>query len=114
MTATTASTLDEILYADDDHADRLYTGGMMGTWEVARYLGIERSRVARWLDELANGKAPIEKPKSRLKSGPLWEFAQVRRKAEHMYRDAGSPQGPKGLDRWLEERREYRAAKLVA
>lgn len=113
MTATAAATLDEILYGEDENADRLYTGDLevMGTWEVAHYLGIERSRVARWLGELENGMSPIEKPKARVKAGPLWRFAQVRRKAEAMYRDAKSPYGPKGLDRWLEERRDYRAGK---
>lgn len=109
-TVTATSTLDEVLYAEDGHADRLYTGRLelMGTWEVAAYLGIERSRVARWLDELAAGKTPIEKPTARLKSGPFWRFDQVRRKAEQMYREANMPYGPKGLDQWLEERRAKR------
>jgi hypothetical protein len=101
--------LDTLLYGDlNGH----YTGDfrVLGTWEVAAYLGIERSRIARWLGDLERGKTPIAPPVARLKSTPLWTFDQVRAKAAAMYRDAGMPLGPKGLDEWLASRRRVVSA----
>jgi hypothetical protein len=81
---------------------------VLGAWEAAEYLGVERSRLSRWLKELDAGKKPIAAPLARHKSGPIWRCSDVRAKADSMYRDCGSPHGEDGLDRWLAERRERR------
>lgn len=105
--AAERSELDALIYDGDD--PRLYTGELelLGTWEVARYLGIERSRVARWLEE-----SRISRPIARLKSVPLWTFGQVREKAQEMYLETlGAAADLDGLDAWLEARRERRGGR---
>lgn len=105
-TKISSRAINEVLYSNGELTNR-DVGHLLllGTWEVAAYLGIERSRIARWLGDIEDGKTPIEPPVARLKATPLWTFDQVRAKAEAMYRDAGAPLGPKGLDAWLESRR---------
>lgn len=106
--------LDGLLYAplDDDQREILSTGtlGLMGTWEVARYLGVEKSRVARWLLEIQEGKTPIAPPVARLKSGSFWLAADVEAKLEAMYAEAHRPYGRSaaGRARWATERRDRR------
>lgn len=98
--------LDKQLYLASGDAG-FYTGKyeLMGTWEVAAYLGVEKSRIARWVDRNA-----IEAPVAKLKSAPLWTLEQVRNHARVMYRqetgrDAASDDA---LDRWLKARRRRR------
>ena len=73
--------LDDALYRDLDEAERakLYTGtpGLVGTWELARLLGKERSRIARWLDENKRGKKKIPPPDAYLKCGPVWLISTI-------------------------------------
>lgn len=105
--------LDELLFTGDPKQDGLTVGalGLMGTWEVARYLGVEKSRIARWLDELDRGKEPIAAPVARLKSGSFWRIEDVQAKLAAMYAEARSPYGKTaaGRERWAAERRDTRA-----
>lgn len=109
---------DKALYRGEDGTDELFTGqfGLMGTWEVAHYLGVEKSRIARWLTDLGKGKDSIEAPVARLKSGPVWRREQVERKASQMYESAtgSAPKTAGALERWLRTRRERRARPSAA
>jgi hypothetical protein len=110
----TTRQLDSLLFAREGDP-RLFTGelGLLGTWEVAHYLGVEKSRIARWLSEIEEGKTPIDRPAARLKSGPFWRIEQVEAKLASMYEEAGHPYGetPEGMEKWAKERREARARK---
>jgi hypothetical protein len=110
--------LDRLLFSAEPTPATFTTGdlGLMGTWEVAHYLGVEKSRIARWLQELGEGKTPIAPPRARLKSGSLWAVEDVEAKLESMYAEAKKPYGDtsKGLRRWARERREARAAREAA
>lgn len=114
------SEIESLLYGDEDEGHLYYLGKgtvtapLLGTWEVARYLGIERSRIARWLDENTRGKQAIEPPVCRLKSGPMWTLDQIKRKARQMY--LADPQAvtaapsmvDQNIEAWLESRRAKR------
>jgi hypothetical protein len=99
--------LDKLLYAGEPNADELYTGDLklLGTWEVAHYLGTEKSRIARWITNDA-----IPAPVARLKSGPFWTVEQVRKKAAQMFRQEQrrSHRNSTELEEWLNERRARR------
>jgi hypothetical protein len=110
--------LDRLLYEGELDADHLYVGGdqLMGTWEVSRYLGVEKSRVARWLDENAKGKDSIAPPHARTKAGPFWKLPQIRAKARAMFRSEQGrvPRTEGELNVWLEGRRAARAQRIAA
>jgi hypothetical protein len=103
--------LNAILYGAGTNG-KLFTGELelLGTWEVAAYLGIEKSRIARWLKELADGETPIAAPVARLKCGPVWTKEQVQEKLETMYAEAHYPYGKSAgdLQRWVSDRRARR------
>jgi hypothetical protein len=113
MAAITKRKLDSLLFSEESDTRVFTTGeaGLMGTWEVARYLGVEKSRIARWLGELREGKHPIAPPVATLKSGSFWKIEDVDAKLRAMYLEAKQPYGrsEKGLRRWADERREARA-----
>lgn len=120
-----SSSVDELFFSGEGE-DHLYSGEgtvtlpLLGTWEVAKYLGIERSRVARWLDENAKGKQAIGEPVARLKSGPFWTLEQIEEKARQMYLaetravTVAPSMVERNLQAWLAERRARRAASAVA
>ena len=112
MAAITKRKLDTLLFSDETDDRTFTTGseGLMGTWEVARYLGVEKSRIARWLGEIKEGKQPIAPPVATLKSGSFWKFEDVDAKLRSMYEVEKSPYGrsEKGLRRWAQERRDKR------
>lgn len=106
---------DDVIYAGEDAS--LYTGDLqlLGTWEVSRYLGIERSRIARWLAENDEGKSAIAPPVARLKSGPFWTFPQIHAKARQMYLAENRPVtvAPAATDAQVEEWLQARRAKRL-
>jgi hypothetical protein len=64
---------------------------LVGTYEAAEILGVERSRIARWLKENSRGKPKIPEPVVRLACGPIWLKADiVRAKPEIEKRKAGA------------------------
>ena len=91
--ATKARKLDATLYGSSENGTKLYAGDMelLGTWEVARYLGIEKSRIARWLKELAAGETPIEAPVARLKVWPAVDAGAGGGEAEGDVLGSGQP-----------------------
>jgi hypothetical protein len=106
--------LPDFSYSDPDDED-LYTGevpegttDLLGTYELAQYLGVERSRPARWLND---GGTALEKPVARLKCGPVWTLQQAQRMLTWMYEQAGMPAGEKGLGQWAMLRQRGQAGR---
>jgi hypothetical protein len=81
---------------------------LLGVFEASEILGVERSRLARWLVD-----GEIEEPHARLRMGPVWTREQINRKLAQMYEAAGSPHGATaaGRERWAAERRAKREAR---
>lgn len=84
---------------------------IVGTFEAHLLLGVERSRIARFLEENLKGKDKIPMPGMRLQSGPVWWRHEIEERARRMYEEAGEPYGPtdSGFDRWVVERALRRA-----
>lgn len=77
-------------------------GQLVGTFEAHVILGVERSRLAKWLRELdQTGRPVIPEPTARLKCGPIWTRAQVDEKLAELHELSGS-RVP--LGRWARER----------
>lgn len=87
---------------------------LVGTFEAHLILGVERSRIARFLAENEQGKDKIPEPLAEPKCGPIWLRSQIEERAAQMYAEAGSPYGKTkaGLDRWVVERAQRRAEAL--
>lgn len=85
---------------------------LVGTFEAHLILGVERSRIARFLDENSEGKDKIPAPGAILKCGPIWKREEIELRARRMYVEAGEPYGPKGFDKWVVERALKRALAL--
>lgn len=85
---------------------------IVGTFEAHLILGVERSRIARFLDENREGKDKIPLPDAEPRCGPIWRRQRIEERAARMYAEAGSPHGKskKGLDQWIVERAAKRAA----
>jgi hypothetical protein len=85
---------------------------LVGTYEAHLILGVERSRIARWLDENARGKAKIPEPAARPKCGPIWRRSSIEGKLRELAADAGvDPNGP-AFDAWAAERSAQRARQM--
>lgn len=87
---------------------------LIGTFEAHLILGVERSRIARFLSDNAEGKHKIPDPVSRPYCGPIWHRRQIESKVSEMYARDGSPYGKDraGLDKWVVERAIKRAQAL--
>jgi hypothetical protein len=89
---------------------------LVGTFESHLILGVERSRIARFLGENELGKDKIPEPITTrpLACGPVWFRWQIEERAARMYEAAGAPygRGRAGLDRWVVERAVKRALAL--
>jgi hypothetical protein len=88
------------------------TSDLVGTYEAHLILGVERSRLARWLSENEQGKAKVPEPVARLKSGPVWKRSQIEQKLAELAAEAGvDPNGP-AFDAWAAERSLSRARQM--
>jgi len=87
---------------------------LVGTFEAHLILGVERSRISRFLHENEDGKDRIAEPLDTPRCGPIWHRAQIEATAKKMYAAAGSPHGKTraGFDRWVVERAVKRALPL--
>lgn len=85
---------------------------LLGTFEAHLILGVERSRIARFLDDNEDGKDKIPVPDAVLKCGPIWRRERIEERARRMYDEAGQPNGPAGFEGWMIERAVRRAAAL--
>lgn len=85
---------------------------LVGTYEAHLILGVERSRIARWLSENEQGKAKIPPPADRVKSGPIWRRAQIEAKLRELAADAGVATEGKTFDEWAARRSWTRAQQL--
>jgi hypothetical protein len=83
---------------------------LVGTYEAHLILGVERSRLARWIEENREGKAKIADPVARLKCGPIWRREQIEAKLAELAGEAGV--GPDDLDTWAVERSLSRARQM--
>ena len=95
---------------------------LVGTYEAHLILGVERSRIARWLDENARGKAKIpepagrlpdgEYPGGRLKCGPIWRRAAIEAKLRELAVESGIDPDSPAFDPWAAERSAQRAGQM--
>jgi hypothetical protein len=85
---------------------------VVGTFEAHLILGVERSRIARFLEENRKGLDKIPLPDATPRCGPIWRRRRIEQRAARMYAEAGHPHGDsqEGLDRWIVERAMRRAA----
>lgn len=75
---------------------------LVGTFEAHIILGVERSRLAKWLRQLdKTGEQVIPEPVARLKCGPIWERKQIDAKLVELHAAAGT-EVP--LARWAKSR----------
>jgi hypothetical protein len=77
---------------------------LVGTFEAHLILGVERSRLARWLSENEAGRRRIAEPVARLRSGPVWRRAQIEDKLRELAAEAGAPTEGPAFDAWALER----------
>lgn len=82
---------------------------LVGTFEAHLILGVERSRIARFMHDNARGKRKIAEPIAEPQCGPIWTREQLEETAREMFEAAGS-QGD--FDEWMIERALKRAAAL--
>lgn len=85
---------------------------LVGTYEAHLILGVERSRIARWLDENARGKVKIPEPAARLKCGPIWRRTAVEGKLRELAAEAGIDPDGEAFDAWAAERSAQRARQM--
>jgi hypothetical protein len=95
---------------------------LVGTYEAHLILGVERSRIARWLDENARGKAKIPEPAGRLrvgdypggrlKCGPIWRRAAIEGKLRELAAEAGVDPDGEAFDGWAAGRSAQRARQM--
>ncbi len=64
---------------------------IVGTYEASLILGVERSRLAKWLTENEQGTDSIEPPAVRLPCGPIWTRDQIDRKLRALFLAEGRP-----------------------
>lgn len=83
---------------------------LVGTFEAHLILGVERSRIARWLSENEQGKAKIPEPVAFLRSGPVWLRPQIEELLVELAKNAGV--GARGLNSWAVERSLRRAQQV--
>lgn len=99
---------------DDLMLDLMETHGekqldLVGTFEAHLILGVERSRLARWLTQNEQGLAKVPEPVARLRSGPVWFRSQIEGKLRSLYDEAGANGS---LDKWAAKRSLSRAKQL--
>jgi hypothetical protein len=82
---------------------------LVGAFEAHLILGVERSRIARFLHENAKGKQRIAEPIAEPQCGPIWLRADIEASARELWEAAGSPGT---FDEWVVERAVKRAAAL--
>lgn len=82
---------------------------LVGTFEAHLILGVERSRLARWLTQNDQGLAKVPEPVARLRSGPVWFRSQIEDKLRDLYDEAGAKGG---LEKWAVKRSLARAKQL--
>jgi hypothetical protein len=85
---------------------------LVGTYEAHLILGVERSRIARWLDENAQGKNKIPAPAARLKCGPIWRRAAIEGRLRELAAEAGVDPRGDAFDAWAAERSLTRAGQM--
>lgn len=85
---------------------------LVGTYEAHLILGVERSRIARWLAENEQGKSKIAEPAARLASGPVWERDQIEAKLRELALENGVDPGSKAFDKWAAARSLVRAEQM--
>jgi hypothetical protein len=85
---------------------------LVGTYEAHLILGVERSRIARWLDENAHGKNKIPEPAARLKCGPIWRRSAIERRLAELAAEAGVDPRGDAFDTWAAERSLTRARQM--
>lgn len=102
-------------YAVSTNGNNLYDPGvtpldLIGVFEAHLILGVERSRLARWLKE----DEAIVPPNARPKSGPVWARSTIWTKLREMYADASSPlgEGDEATIRWARSRSATRLKRL--
>jgi AAA+ ATPase superfamily predicted ATPase len=86
---------------------------LVGTFEAHLILGVERSRLARWLKEnekATNGSRAIGEPVARLRSGPVWFRAQIEEKLRELAAEAKVDKAD--LDKWAAARSLARARQV--
>ena len=85
---------------------------LVGTYEAHLILGVERSRIARWLDENAQGKNKIPEPAARLKCGPIWRRAAIEGRLRELAAEAGVDPRGAAFDAWAAGRSLTRARQM--
>lgn len=85
---------------------------LVGTFEAHLILGVERSRIARFLHDNAAGRRKIAEPVAVLQCGPIWLKDDIEATAREMYdREAAGADVPP-FDEWVVVRALKRAAAL--
>lgn len=82
----------------------------VGVFEAHLILGVERSRIARFLRDNEQGRRRIADPIAVLQCGPIWLREDVEETAKEMWRKA-NPGVP--FDEWVSERAAKRASELT-
>lgn len=85
---------------------------LVGTYEAHLILGVERSRIARWLAENEQGKSKIAEPAARLASGPVWERDQIEAKLRELALENGVDPESSAFDKWASARSLVRAEQM--
>jgi hypothetical protein len=86
---------------------------LVGLSEASLILGVEKSRIGRWLKENAMGKDSIPEPIARLKCGPIWERSQIIIKLRMLHAQAGGHENDEtSFEEWRIRRSLARAESL--
>lgn len=82
---------------------------LIGTFEAHLILGVERSRIARFLHDNARGKGKIAEPAAEPQCGPIWKREEIIETAKQMHVASGTGET---FEEWMAERAARRAAAL--
>lgn len=87
---------------------------LVGTFEAHLILGVERSRLARWLsdNEKNPDRARVPVPVARLRSGPVWLRSQIEDKLRELAVEANVPPDGPAFEKWAITRSIQRGKQL--